>query len=112
MAKTTTARCIDSSGIERQYKQAWLNVQCARGRCSLGADGVYRFLLHSQDNGGASQDAPQGQAARMTFRITLRPNEPTPDHVSFLSYPQARRGSSHSLRALYPTLAREGAGLR
>lgn len=113
MAKTTTAKCIDSAGIERQYKQSWLEVQCERGRCVLGNDGVYRFRIHTQDNGGVSQDVPQGQAAQMTFRITLRPNEPTPDHGSFLSYPQPRRGGGrHSLRSMYPTLAQAGAGLR
>lgn len=103
---------IDSSGREFQSRRTWAESKRERGECSLDAAGVYHFLLHSQHNGGASHEAPQGQAARMTFRIELRPNEPTPvSNGDFLPYPFPRARSGASLRLRYPTLARAGAGL-
>lgn len=112
MANTVTATCIDSKGIERQYKRSWLVKQEALGKCRLGSDGVFRFRCHAQANGGANHREPQGQGARISFRVRLRSTDPTPEtNGDFLSYPFASRTSGRSLRALYPTLARPGAGL-
>jgi hypothetical protein len=112
MAKTLVT-VIDSSGKEFRSRRSWAETKRSNGVCDLGADGIYRFQAHSQSNGGAgSVSGLAGHRDRTVILppVRLRPDEPTPDYVSFLSYPQPRGG--RSLRAQYPTLARAGAGLR
>lgn len=112
MAKTQTAVCIDSNGIERQYKQSWLDKQRALGKCSIGSDGVYHFRSQTQTNKGAGSMIGAHRARSIRFAVQLRPNEPTPvSNGDFLPYPFPSARAGAPLRLRYPTLARAGAGL-
>jgi hypothetical protein len=112
MAKQTVP-IIDSSGKEFHARLSWAERKRKNGECVLDREGKYRFAALPQHNSGADPEAPRGAGGRMTMRIALRPDEPTPyEGFSFLAYPMARGGSRGSLASRYPALARDGAGMR
>lgn len=113
----------DHNGKTYATRRAWVLRHALQGNGEW-IDNEFRFftpdeLAARRAETRRAQPAPRSNGAsehgRTTLRIVLRPNELTPDTSSapWVSYPMARRGGGvRGLKAQYPVLAGEGAGLR
>lgn len=114
---------IDSHGKSYPAKRSWVLRQALRDAGEFIGE-TFRFWTPDEqaERRAASRRAEETPRAsggsrdgRTTHPVVLRDNEPEPSTggAPFLPYPMPRRSAGHrGLRAEYPVLAQEGAGLR